>query len=521
MKTLFACAILFAGPVRAQPGGNCKVIDCPGDFTPKPVTPSIAARTAVLEALAGVKDANKFEEKAEKGLAAQQAVIRLRLEKNIPWYKPWTVIDDSDLLEASRSDAKYLSLQDNFRLAVVESYKAHNKAIREATIAYQLVPPVTDFTGDPRAAGVNMVAKPWLPRYSRHEKLDETTGLWRKRNPDELKQEQLENAIVGGGVNAAQTRGDGVLEFYGQAFASPEDLAILIYHETSHWVDVAGKSGGFKRSDPPSVACRTEQHAYEGAAVFAEKIGADPEWHRKRAVQFKNQATIAEKENLTKEQIIASPRFKDWIGKNWAGRLAMAPAESELSSGDETLLKKAMAEAQAAVLASRQAEESRRKMEELEQRQVESAIPIPYLGPGQLPEGMARAVPLPPGQSGAIPVPVKAGPQIIRAMRKVAQDSCANPPLPFERLLGVIPWSEFHQVQDEPAQEAGLSACELRVYRRLTGFGRSWQPGQTIGPDEVRAAVAAPPSPPSSGGGSEHKSRSHDEVWRRLPNIRR
>ncbi len=347
MKALMVCVLLLASPLRAQPGRYCSVADCPVNFMPQPSPPSATARKKVATALASVATAEQQETVAGDDLEKRYQRIKSDLLKSHKLLPDWLAerLETPDKIQkAALADSEYLSLMVKHQTAIAETYRSHNEAIREAMTAYQLSPPVTDFTGDSRAAEFNMVAKPWLPHYSRHEKRDDDTGQWRKRDSGELAKEQSDNAIVGGGVMAARTRGNGVMEFYGQAFTSPEDLAVNIFHETSHWVDIAGKSGGFNyRSDLPQVSFRTEQHAYERAAAFALQIGANAQKHLDLAKQFELQAKESEEKHLTWPQVLLK---RGWIGRD-RGMMAMAPAESEISPGDEELLRQKMDEAQA------------------------------------------------------------------------------------------------------------------------------------------------------------------------------
>lgn len=344
MKALFIGAILLTSPLRAQPGGTCSVADCSGNFMPPPVPPTSAGRNKVRVALANAVAAKAIEDAAARKLDERLNIIRFEVESH--WKFRFIGGAKEAVRAAALSDPEYLTRQKALRVATNETYKAHNAAIGEAMTAYGLTPPVTDFTGDPRAASVNMAAVPWLPHYSRHEIRDKS-GQWAKRDVKDLNTEAAENANFGGGVMAARTRGNGVIELYSQAFLSPDELAINIYHETSHWVDTAGKSGGFKDSDLPEVSFRTEQHAYERSAAFAVQINANAQTHRDLANQFKIQAEISEKEHLTKAQILTDPRFRQWIGKRWVGSLALTPAEPDISQGDEALLQNSIAEAQA------------------------------------------------------------------------------------------------------------------------------------------------------------------------------
>lgn len=521
MKLLLACIILSASPLQAQVGGNCAIIDCPSNFMPQPVPPNTAARLKVLAALADIKIAETGEIAAAEDLETRTKQIKVELAKNIPWYKPWAVITDDDIKAAELSDPEYLRLMVKHQSAVAASYKAHNEAILKASAAFQLFPPIRDFTGDPRAAGVNMVTKPWLPQYSRHEKLDKDSGQWRRRSDAELDAERRANAVVGGGVNAAQTRGNGVMEFYDQAFTSPEDLAILIYHETSHWVDTAGKSGGFAERDPPSVSFRTEQHAYERAAVFAGQLKVNVTFHQQRADQFKYQAEISETENLTKEQIIADPRFKNWIGKDWAGRLAMTPAESEISPGDEALLQAKMAEAQEA---ARKAREHQERLEE--RRRLDEAMPVPVplhpVRPDGLPLDFVYVNPTTSERNDAIAMNPSYPSLYERQFKYIAKGACSTPEEPFESELTRIDWRRLQKelTKDPLNAPDGLSACEQRVYRRLVEFGRFWRAGSVLAADDVRAEASGTGS--NSGGGAIPPTPDHDPVWGKIgPIIRR
>lgn len=512
MKAVLAFMILLASPLGAQPGGNCKVIDCPSNFLPTPSLRSPDARKNVAKALVAVNVAEDAERLAAANLKGREKEIVDRLAGSIPWYKPWQVITEDDLRIATISDPDYLRLMVHHQSAVAENYKARNDAILEAVKAYQLTPPVLDFKGDPRAAGVNMVAKPWLPRYSRHERRDEKTGLWRKRTDEELKQEELANTIVGGGVMVARTRGDGVMEFYGQAFTSPEELALAIYHESSHWVDIAGKSGGFQRSDPPAVSFRTEQRAYERSAAFASQIGANAQKHLDQAEQFKLQAEISEREKLTKAQILGNPRFRHWIGKHWEGSLAIGPALPELTPGDEDLLKTKMAEAHRLVQKDR---EHRELMAEMKRRS-DNARPsdLRPTRPEDGPPGYIPAVPYAPGKDGIAALNPKIDSTAPLLFREIASRACASPPKSFDRELRAVNWEHFRREMSVASYAEGLIGCERRVVLRLIELGRA--PGVRIDAASVRAAVAEPANGASPGGGIAPPTQNHDPVWGKI-----
>lgn len=342
MKALIIGCLLLAGPLRAQIPGDCgKIILCPEKFMPQPGMPNAAGKTAVVAALAAIRISENAEETARARANDRLNDIRAELESGI--ISRWRVTDKK-VMSTALADPEYLSLIKLHQTAKAENYNAHNEAIVQVVIAYNLTPPVIDFTNDPRAAGASMVAKSWLPRYSRHETFDKDSGSWRKRNAQEL----LDEARNDGAIAAALTHNDGSIGIFDNAFSTPEELAMLIFHETSHWVDVAGKSSGFIRSDLPEVSFRTEQRAYAHAAAFASRLGLDPKWHLSRAAQFEFQAKECEEKKLTWPKVVLN---QGWIGKDRKGLLAMAPVESEISAGDEELLRQRMDEAQATAAA--------------------------------------------------------------------------------------------------------------------------------------------------------------------------
>lgn len=373
MSLLLILLTLWAPALQAQVTGDCRLVEsrCSIKFMPAPTAPSPDSKKLVVGALAKVKTAELAERAASDKLNTRAHEVAAELAESIPWYNPRKVVPDHEIEAAKASDPTYLRLMAEHQSAVTLNYNAHNAAIAEVLKAYQLVPPITDFAGDPRAAEVNMVAKPWFPHYSEQEKRDERTGRWRKRTDEELKDERLKNSAVGGGVAAALTRGDGAIQIWGQAFASPEELAITIFHETSHWLDRAAISGGYTDRVPPEVSFRSEQHAYERAASFARHLGVDPTHHDALAKRFELQADISERFHLTKEQIKANPKkYGNWLGTDWKGQLAIAPAEQELSLADESLLQKQIAAAQ------KEAAAQRRKQEEIAHREHDERLKI-------------------------------------------------------------------------------------------------------------------------------------------------
>lgn len=552
MKALLTGFLLLASPLQAQTVGNCKVIDCPTDFLPKPVLPSTTARQKVAAALAAIKTTAGQEAVSVADLKKRTDEIRAELEKQYNRLPQWMIdriVTPDKVQEAALSDREYLAKQETLRTAIAENYNAHNAAILAAATEYQLFPPVMDFTGDPRAASVNMVAKSWFPRYSRHETIDKDNGSWRKRNPQDL----IDEAGRDGAVAAALTHGDGSIGIFDNAFSTPEELAVLIFHETSHWVDVAGRSGGFKKSDLPEVSFRTEQRAYAQAAAFAAKLGLNPQWHLDRAARFELQAKECEDKHLTWPQVILK---QGWIGKDRKGLLAMAPVESENSAGDEELLRQRMYEAQATAAAQvrEQLEIAHRDHDErlkntlvdlvqrscadpgsITQSELDSlAAPFRenffYVNPatGELPEGLGncaslyislgrgarldaeevrrQSVAISPDQVARQPVPIVAVPAvpqpnppfstILASLKEFSVTACREPErVELDSFLFRLYDHSYRDYDDNIAKDlaVNLDQCSRRLFYQMIGIIRARELRQLSAIDRhwIRTTVAS------------------------------
>lgn len=165
MRAIFLGIVLLASSLHAQPGGNCAVVDCPSNFLPNPGPPTtIAAKKMVADAMAAIKSADLRERTAVQELEDRYVEIQASLRKPYERLPQWVVdkiVTPKYILKTALKDSDYIQKQEILRTAVAGSYSAHNAAILEVSKAYGLFPPVRDFNGDPRAAGVNMVAKPW------------------------------------------------------------------------------------------------------------------------------------------------------------------------------------------------------------------------------------------------------------------------------------------------------------------------------------------------------------------------
>lgn len=334
MMTFLITGLIMAASAQAQTSRNCadsnaEVSACPENYLPKLIIPSTSSKQGIFIAIAAANVAKAAE------TAALSELARLKEAAN----------DDP-------KDGEYVKQLRVVQAATKETYDLSNEAIRLTVAAYNLTPPVPDFTGDPRAS-VLMTAKPWLPRYSEREKYDEDLGRYRIRDKKELAEEAAKSqAAIGGAgsVAAAQTWTNGEISMYSQAISDPDDLAILIYHETSHWVDIAAKPGGGRKSDLPIVTSQSEADAYARSAKIAQQLGRDPTPMLALAVQFEWQAK--DSGDRSWEWVILNRR--NWLGIDRRGPLAMVPAETEVASDGEAVLRQKMSEAQRGVRKSRE-----------------------------------------------------------------------------------------------------------------------------------------------------------------------
>lgn len=458
--------VLLPTSVHAQVG-CAEVRACREDFMPKPNAQPDPVEIATVQTLIDVaKAADDEEEQRMRDLEKIRGGRQLR---------------DPGMLK----EPEYLLALQRHADAVRANFAAHNAAIVKAVEVYELTPPNIDFTRDSRAA-LNNTSRSWLPRYSIRERVNRETGGPRRRNTKELEEEKQD-----GGASQATTWDNGEISLFNQAFKSPEELAITIFHETSHWVDGVAKPGGFRRSDPPAVRYRTEQVAYEHSAAFARSLGVDATRYESLADKLGRQAVQAEAENLRWDQVqILHPQ---WIMKTRPSSYSLAAGPAGIEREEEDVLQRGMEQAKSAVERSRMARE--------------------------VAGGSERRVPIEPVKAEPISTSPKresspASTNDVGIIRQIAIKACMSAPMPFERDLGWIQWNVVSRMDLGQWPEAP-GDCERRVYVRLAEFARSWVPGMTITPAEVQSAAAGNSGIPW-GGGAPHQSPSHDPVWGKI-----
>ncbi|PIR16070.1 MAG: hypothetical protein COV48_10915 [Elusimicrobia bacterium CG11_big_fil_rev_8_21_14_0_20_64_6] len=182
-------------------------------------------------------------------------------------------VDEAPRLGSESEDDKTLRLEKMLtqrkRLREIETnkYAAYNAAIEKTIDLYQLSPKVTDPINHTQFPAERM--RPWAPRYSENEtyERDPATGiLMGRRLGDEENREIWKRRGVAFSANtpvppangAGTSKDDARIALFPGAFSSPDHLASLIFHETTHWLDRNARG----RAANPSEHFESEIRAY-------------------------------------------------------------------------------------------------------------------------------------------------------------------------------------------------------------------------------------------------------------------
>lgn len=238
----------------------------------------------------------------------------------------------------------YLAKQRKLAQLDHDRYDAYNGAIQSTIRLYGLQPPQTDLRQAVNSP-VFWTAKPWNPRYGECEI---ENAPCRMRTQDELDKEIADSTFDANGVrikgfpHTSATRQHGEIVVLNNMFSDPaapndpdrtrdpDDIAIVILHETSHWIDKCAVSGSHF-ADLPENAFLTEARAYSAQADFAEALGnksVEVQVDRAKVAQYREQARISAEKHLTWEQVrIEYPR---WLpaGRGWGSSLPEDPRDS-------------------------------------------------------------------------------------------------------------------------------------------------------------------------------------------------
>ncbi|MBI5246963.1 MAG: hypothetical protein HY923_07255 [Elusimicrobia bacterium] len=316
-----------------------------------------------------------------------------------------------------------------------------------------------------------------------------------------------------GDAPIAFTATDGVTRLFDGSYTSPGLLAATLLHERTHFEQFTSAGTGDKLTYN-----QRELKALEAERDARYKLGLNSE-ELQRQEDFligdpsRNIRGALDKwRELVRDEARAKPFAWPWGG----GR--GAPEAFPSAPGTYKDLKDRSDSIEAELLSAENEMLAKIAQQKREAELSQQAIARPYNG--GLPEGVVPAAPYKPGGDHAAAMPVPIDLTIERVMKKIGRSACSVPVAPFDSDLAGIMWSSFRKDFDYQSQETGMSACELRVYRRLVNFGRTWSQGAKITPDEIRAEGNV--SSPSTGGGGGRggvipPKQDHNDVWRKFP----
>lgn len=265
MRSFIFAAILAAA--------SASIVESPEDFYPKPLPLSKVPEMKRFD-IRLARDNADAAEKREKAALAK-------------------------LADAAELDTA-LRYAEEARKERALKYKLYNDALRMTVDAFGLRPPVADFS---QAAGLLPAARsiePWRPRYSEQEKYDEERRAWRQRRPSEK---------AGSKAPSALTWDTGRISMFSDGFqGEPRDIAIVIYHETIHWV-MRVADAALKRS--PEIEFALESKTHELTADYAASLARpDAEANSRRwAADYARRSQAAR--GKTWDQLLIS--HPDWV----------------------------------------------------------------------------------------------------------------------------------------------------------------------------------------------------------------
>lgn len=236
------------------------------------------------------------------------------------WQNAKTALESSSDPQAKK--ALLAALMREARLlnkAVIASRDAHARAVEEDIKAFHLRPPQDDFSGDTRLSDRSRAMLKWNPRFSTEEIRDPVLGRKIPRTLDQLKQERAENlkratalGVPSRDITAAETdQRTGEIVLYAEAFQSPEKLATMIYHETSHWLDAVKEGGRVSEYAVPRFA--TEKRAFHYQAEFLKALNRVTDGENAELVskRYEKQEAEAPRELLLRELVL--PEYQNWL----------------------------------------------------------------------------------------------------------------------------------------------------------------------------------------------------------------
>ena len=286
------------------------ISDCPQNYLPQPIVPSKEEKAKALAAIrAATVIATVGEAKARDAWSTAKTVFVALPPKSTPAEK-------KAAREAYESAAKGLRAAINYKEAALVL------AVEVTKDVYHLRPPQEDFTNDARLNDPQGRKWLWSPHYSDRDQWDWRTEKWREPTDDELKADRelmekkafaLHMGYAPGRRSAYTDPKTGEIHILRESFADPDLLAALIYHETSHWVDIVSRKG---RELTPEEHYRSEKDAYARQATFMGNLGMDKtKIAATQAVadQYEKQEDDARERELTWSRIATDPRAEKYL----------------------------------------------------------------------------------------------------------------------------------------------------------------------------------------------------------------
>jgi len=321
VSTVLALLISLASVAGAS-SDVCKqtdIVGCPDAFMPKPRAYS-GSTDGIMSEIRIAQQAKKDEElKRGAWEAAGNEVERIIRDK-----KSSTETKAADLAAKA---ALYKDAAATLKQARKATADAYNSVISRVIMTYHLTPPVTDFSNDP-SLPINLRSGPamsmWSPHFSEDEIRDNTTGKMRLRTGEEIQQEiatQLQRQRANGLPENAAPHGavtdlkHGNIMIFASTFEgqdAPLQLAALIAHETTHWVDAIQVAGKVRT---PYQQFELESRGYAAQARFLDLQGRANEAAaiRETSEQYEKQAQTAARKNLTFAAIRVDPTYQNWL----------------------------------------------------------------------------------------------------------------------------------------------------------------------------------------------------------------
>lgn len=308
--------------------------DCLEYYMPAPTPPTAAAKLLVSQAMGDISQAKFYETQSRDVWKRAKAQIEALSKR------------------ASQADREaaiqhYVASARALRADMNRVREARNKAIQETIKAYHLEPPQKEFSKDERLEE-RWRMNSWAPQFSEDEKWDANLGKWRPRSEEELDAEILDNARRSAesglkfsvGPTLGQTQfATGRMDIFAEAFGldgnsngDPDQLAILIHHETVHWVDSVSRAGVVH----PEDKFESERLAWSRQADFMKKLGRPgAEGARERARQYGKQAAVAHDRKLTQKQIETGFQYRGWLKGSMPQAGPVRPEPDRVGAEDE------------------------------------------------------------------------------------------------------------------------------------------------------------------------------------------